>query len=369
MSKNIFSDENIDKIYKSSFTFDDKKEKLFSMRENGLKRGAWLGFSSLDEFYSLKRGSTSYILASPASGKTAWLYELVCNLIDYSQFNVVIWSPETGSAEDIMNELMWSHARLPFIRNKAGLYASDSDVRNSMRVLNKHIRILDFGRKEVNLSMIYNEVERLQEDDKFNVDLLIIDPYTEIAEDSGSLSGLREDEKLGRRLSAIARNSSAMDVHTMIAVHVNNLGTVMGEFEDGEQRPYVPPPLMTQVAGGQAWSRRGNMIVSIFRPPVGLLKSKEIGTDGVETKHYFKKNDSVLTILKTKPKVVGKIGAVHFKFDPLSSRFLDDWGMPSCPCPNGFEEREISPNLDQSIVAEQKEINVWNEKESDDIPF
>lgn len=359
----IFKDSKIDVVVENHHSIKDVTPALKEMRANGLKRGAWLGFEELDKHWSLKRGSTTYFMAAPASGKTAFMNEIICNLVDFSDFKILIWSPETGSPQDIVNELMWSHMRRPFIKNKAGVYASDTEVSVSMNKLKDNIVVLDFERKDVSLSMIYDEIEVLKEKG-FDADVVIIDPFTEIVDDKDRDKNLRSDELLGRKLSYVSRASVSLDIHTIICVHTSNLGNMMGKFEGGVQDMYVPAPNMHQIAGGQAFSRRGNMIVSIYRPKIGLFRDMAQNDDGTMRERYYQLGDSVIEILKTKPKVVGSVGKVHFKYDPISSRFLTEDMQTSKPCPTGFSERELSPNLKIENHG-QKQVEAFVEKEED----
>jgi replicative DNA helicase len=46
------------------------------MREKGNPRGENTGFACLDEFYSVKQGSYTFILAPPYHGKSEFAFEI-----------------------------------------------------------------------------------------------------------------------------------------------------------------------------------------------------------------------------------------------------------------------------------------------------
>lgn len=350
----IFDSKEVEAKVSFSVSPLDVKFELDELRDSGQKRGSWLGFDSLDKLWSMKRGSTTYLLAAPHAGKSSFINEIVCNLIEFSHYKVIIWSPETGSPKDIFNELLWSINRKRFIKNKAGEYATDKQAARAIATLDSHVKVLDFGRRDVSLKMLYDQVERLKEDD-FDADLLIVDPFTEIVDDDNL--GLRADIALGRKLSGIARNSSAMDIHTLIAVHTNNIPPQMGDFRDGTKKAYIPAPLPSQIAGGQAWFRRAYMIVSLWIPPVGLKLGEEEDPDtGDKRIVYAEKLQTIVEVLKAKPKIVGSLGKCMLTYNMLENRYRELDGTPSYECPNGLEEREVSPNYDESKISNQSEI-------------
>lgn len=351
----VFDGESVENRPSFAYRTSDVSHELKEMRDNGVKRGAWLGFDHLDKHWSLKRGSTTYLQAAPHAGKSSFVNELICNLVKFSGYKIVIWSVETGSVRDNYNELLWAYMRMPYMKNNKGVFADDSEVAKAMAVFEQSIRVLDFGRRDVSTDMIYDEVERLRDMDDFDADVLIVDPYTEIVDDDNM--GLRADVALGRKLSKIARNSSTMDVHTIIAVHTNNIPPMLGEFSDGSKRNYIPAPLPTQIAGGQAFFRRAYMLISLWVPPVGLRLRTEVDPDtGEEKVIYAEKWQTIVTILKAKPKIVGSLGSIDLFFDPLQNRYKDREGRISYQCPNGFDERETSPNLDMGLIAKQNEL-------------
>lgn len=339
-----FSEQDVAKAFdvdmlNFSASMDDLQADLMQMRNEGLKKGAWLGFAGLDELWTMKRGSTTYLVAPPHVGKSSFINEIVDNLICFSGWKVVIFSPETGCAKDVYNELLWTHLKIPFIKNKKNINASDADVADAFRVLRNNVRVLDFGIKDVTIDMIYQQVLRLKEAEGFDADLLIIDPFTEIKSDVSR--GAREDIAIGELLTKIRRYSSKYDLHTLVAVHTKTLEFSVAKDINGNAMRYQAQASMFDVAGGNMWSRKGMMIITLWRPPVGL----PYGDDG----QYYYGDETVVKIEKAKPKNAGSRGEFVLKYDRIANRYYetDSTGGNrrfSYKCPNGFSEREISPN-------------------------
>lgn len=334
-----------------SQSMDDLKEELMQMRTEGLKKGAWTGFSALSELYSLKRGSTTYLVAAPHVGKSSFLNEIIDNLICFSHWKIVIFSPETGAAKDVYNELLWTHLKSPFIKNKKGINASDEEVRDAFRVLRNNVRVLDFGIKDVTVDMIYQQVTRLREEEDFDADMIIIDPFTELKTDAAK--GMREDLAIGDILTKIRRYSSKFDVHTLVAVHTKTLTTVSGKDINGNNILYYPAPTMFDIAGGNMWSRKGMFILTLWRPPQGL----PYGDEG----QFYYGDETIVKIVKAKPKAAGAVGECCLKYDKIANRYFetDSTGGNrkfAYDCPYGFTEREVSPNYQGDKHLEQQEL-------------
>lgn len=339
------------KIIKNSHSLRETRSNLMNMRNDGLRKGAWLGFSHLDRLWTLKRGSTTYLVAPPHVGKTSFLNEIVDNLIKFSGFKVIIFSPETGSSEDIYNELIWTHCKKPFIKNKAGVYASDAEVDEAFRLFEDNIRVLDFGLKDVTINMIYEEVTRLREEEDFNADLLIVDPMAEIK--TSSANGVRDDIAIGDVLNKVRRYSSKYDIHTILAVHTRDIGLQVFKDASGEEVRVAPKAKMSEIAGGQMYARKGMMIVVLWRPPANC--EKKDGSGG-----YYRDNETIVIIEKAKPKSAGSRGEISLYYDKLSNRYYEideqypDKKIFSYQCPTGFLEREVSPNCAEGQLEEKK---------------
>ena len=96
---------------------EELKDSLTELRENGVSKGAWTGFSSLFDKYSMKLGSTTYIYAGAHQGKSQFAFEMMTNLSQYSGWKWAVYSPETGSPTEVFAELLWVYLRKPFLVN------------------------------------------------------------------------------------------------------------------------------------------------------------------------------------------------------------------------------------------------------------
>jgi energy-coupling factor transporter ATP-binding protein EcfA2 len=341
--------QNSPAIQQIAYSMDDCFDNLFKMRHAGLKRGAWTGFKVLDELYTVKKGSMTYLVAPSHCGKTSFLNELMTNLIEFSKWKIVIYSPETGTPSDVFNELLWTRCKKPFVCNKKGYNATEDEAKEAIEFLKDNIRILDFGLQLPTIDMIYSQVARLKEEG-FNADMLVIDPAVEVK--TGKSQGMRDDIAIEELTNKIRRFSSHYDIHTLIAIHTRQMEKKKGKLVSGEEVWYMPAPTMNDIQSGLTWARKGMMILTLWRPPAGLPKG--------DTGDCYVDNEMVISVVKARPKLAGALGQCSLFFDKWANRFYESWeqGKPkqwAYDCPEGFQEREISPNNEYAILKQKQE--------------
>ena len=288
------------------FRLKDIEGDLLNLRHNGVKRGEWVGLPSLFEHYSMKRGSTTYIYAGAHAGKSQFTWEIVMNVAQYSGWKFAIYSPETGSPTEVFSELLWVYLRKPFLVNEH-LTATDEEVRAAIEFIEKHFYIIDTGLNSLNIEGFYTAVEELEELEDIKIDGCIIDPFTELATDVAN--GQREDIAIGTILTKVRKHSAEKNMHTIITVHTKY---IQSRVQDGIT--YIPKPTYNDIAGGQMWSRKGMMMISVWRCPFGLTDEKGIP---------YENNQVEVSITKAKPKIVGKLGTVTLFYDRLSNRYYE----------------------------------------------
>ena len=289
-------------IYKA----EDVRDSLSTLRNEGVKKGAWTGFDSLFDKYSVKKGSTTYIYAGAHQGKSQFGFELMMNLAEYSDWKWAVYTPETGSPTEVFAELLWVYLRKPFLINEH-LTATDEETEKAISFINAHFYIIDSGLQDLSVEGFYTAVEQIEEDNFITIDGCMIDPFTEIKTDVSS--GVRDDIAIGQVLTKVRKHSAEKDYHTIVTVHTKHQ---QAKYKNGV--PYVDKPTMNDIAGGMQWSRKGMMVVNVWRCPYGL----EDG-NGVP----YEPNQVEITVVKAKPKIVGKLGTVTLYYDKMKNRYYE----------------------------------------------
>lgn len=288
------------------YTANELKGNLTSLRKEGIKKGAWTGFDSLFDKYSMKKGSTTYIYAGAHQGKSQFGFELMMNLAEYSGWKWAVYSPETGSPTEVFAELMWVYLRKPFLINDT-VTATDEETEKALEFINQHFYIIDSGLQDLSIEGFYTAVEEIEQDHFIKIDGCFVDPFTEIKTDVSV--GVRDDIAIGQILTRIRKHSSDKDYHTIVTVHTKHQ---QAKYKNGV--PYVDKPTMNDIAGGMQWSRKGMMIINVWRCPYGLEDSNGIP---------YEPNQVEVTVVKAKPKIVGKLGKVTLFYDKLTNRYYE----------------------------------------------
>ena len=307
------------------FTLDsDMRKALMVRRKTGLKKGMWAGWRELYDLYTVKRGSTTYIVAPPTVGKTAFIYEITMNLAEYENCKVCIFTPETGSPLDVYNELLWAYLRQPFLKHEQGT-ATQAQIKKALDFISEHFFILDPMHADLDENMYFEGIRDLQEKKNIKIDIAVIDPITDM-----DIDGAARDLALGKFLTRVRKFSSSYDIHTIVAFHTRAMGMIEGKDVFGKKRRYYPPPTMGDVAGGEMASRKGMFIIGLWRPPYQVIDP--------ETGEQYIPNETRVEILKAKPKAVGKRGIVNIYYDVYSSRYymmkengkekITEWSYP-----------------------------------------
>ncbi len=288
------------------YTANELKGNLTTLRNEGVKKGAWTGFDSLFDKYSMKKGSTTYIYAGAHQGKSQFGFELMMNLAQYSGWKWAVYSPETGSPTEVFAELMWVYLRKPFLVNDH-ITATDEETEKAFDFINKHFYIIDCGLQDITIEGFYTAVQEIEQQHFTEIDGCFVDPFTEIKTDVSQ--GVRDDIAIGQILTRIRKHSAERDYHTIVTVHTKHQ---QAKYKNGI--PYVDKPTMNDIAGGMQWSRKGMMVINVWRCPFGLEDATGVP---------YEANQVEITVVKAKPKIVGKLGKVTLYYDKLKNRYYE----------------------------------------------
>ena len=122
---------------------------LDSLYDTGLIKGETVGFQDVDKLISFKKGATSYIYGTPASGKSEFWWECLINLSKSKGWKHLIFSPETGTPAEIFAEIIHKWAGKPFFDldgNKLQRLTKQEMYRYGLEV-SQYFYIMDLGVK------------------------------------------------------------------------------------------------------------------------------------------------------------------------------------------------------------------------------
>ncbi len=302
-------------IKKDWFLPMDINDRLDTLKRLGNSRGLSTGFVTLDQYLSLMLGTTLYFYGAPFSGKSEIIYDLIIFCMRVHNWRVAIFSPESGSKEEILAEIISKINRKPFYKNQDECLTEDQMYRTVAELQDKLV-IIDPGYNDLTPDQFYHMIDDV-ENNTGKIHITVLDPWNELKHDFGKAN--RQDLYLEEKLGMIRRNAQEKNRLNIVSTHVQDQQYI----QDGNKRFY-PPASAREIAGGQAWYRKGMNMVSVWRPPAGIHD---------DTGRPYDENEVQLIIQKYKPKGIGKRGVCTLHFDKYQNRYYETidgkWRFPT----------------------------------------
>lgn len=283
------------------------REKLDILRTSTNQRGQDTGFKCLDQLYSIKSGSYTFVLGSPTHGKSEFIFELLMNQASLGKRSL-IYSPETGSVEEIIAELVHKYTGKSAYSTNPNP-CSDKEYNEALTYIDWFFLIVDSEEKAYSIRELFNMADEFEAKNKGEkIDFIMAEPYNEIKHDMATY-GTRQDLYIEEFVGDIRRYCKKTGKHTFISLHPTSQHiTTQGEFS------FYPKPLPREAAGGQALFRKAMSWITIWRPPAGMEYISGVYQD----------NDVVISIDKAKPKGVSMKGETMMHFDWKKNRYYEN---------------------------------------------
>lgn len=307
LNEELKSEESVIKFGKIYYTAADLSEEIDDLYLNGNQKGFTSGHKDFDSHYTCKLGSTTYVYGAPYSGKTQFWFELLLCYSEKHGLRHAIFSPETGTAAQIFAELISMKARGNFYKTYNN-QISLKQMQEAKKFIDQYFIVIDPKNNILHYKDFFaylNEIERVY---NTKIHTATIDPFNEFRQDLAKFNG-RQDLYLEAVLTEVRENARIYNRHNCIITHVQDQ-----QIKEQDGVRFYPLATYRQIAGGQAWSRKGMAMLSVWRPKEGLKDQ-----DG----EPFAKNTTVVDIQKEKPKGIGKLGTVNFLYNVNSHRYTD----------------------------------------------
>ena len=320
-------EEKFDKIY---WTLSDVKDEIDSKYEVGLEQGYKTGYSDVDKLYNLHLGYTSYIYGASFSGKSLVWFDIIKNMSYRYGMKHVVFSPETGSATDVHIKLIELVAGGDFYDSGYGKIRPD-ELKEAKRFVDEHFIVIDPGMETMTLDDLIASCEMIERVFNTKIHTLTIDPWNDLYHDMSD-HNFRDDQYLEKQLRKLRVTAHFNNWHITVITHTRDQAFV------GEGiKKYQPPATFREIAGGQAWSRRGFMMTSIWRPPQWMEEFDGITLEG---------NETFWCQQKYKPEWAGERGITYLRYNAKRKRFY-----------TGRKGLETYANLDPEKESQQNYIN------------
>ena len=254
-------------------------DRIMNLHKFGNYPGVSTGWGNLDKHYTVRKGNTTIITGYPTSGKTSFYLNLLMNLTKKFGQRHLIYSPETGTAEEIYSELIFMYTGKTF--NKLhGNAINEGEVYNALPFIQDYFKVIEPEEHENTPDAFYEVCKEGFKD--FQISSFGIDNWNDLEHDvrtrGGSIS-----EYLKYEIPRFNRFAKQNDCHGFLLAHPRNP-------DAGTPNP-IPPPRPDQIEGGSLWYAKAQSMLIVHR-------------------NWDDPNDytTLVKVEKAKPKIVGKKG-------------------------------------------------------------
>lgn len=302
-------EETVNSTKKIFHRLGELKPLIETLYLDGITRGKYLGFENLHEYFSMKEEGTTYFYGAPFSGKSELIFELLLNTSELYGWHHVIYSPESGTPQEIYAELLSKYARKPFFRNMTGFMLEEERI-SAENFIHEYFFVIDPKDTDLTIEDFYSTVIQIEKEYGVKINTTCCDPFNELKHNFSDDSG-RQDLYIENKLGFIRRDAFTNHRHNVIITHCRDQQHMT--TKDG--RRFYPPATPRELAGGQAWYRKAMNLICVWRPPFGM--------NNEETGMPYEENEVHIIINKYKPKGVGKRGTVKLYFDTVKNRYYE----------------------------------------------
>lgn len=310
------------------YKLNDVTQGLNKLREKGLTRGKETGFPFDNLGISIKPGCTTYLAGAPASGKSEFWLEILINLSCLYGWKHVIFTPETGNVQEVYAELCFKYITKPYFSTVEGCMNESERVKAEM-FISEHFIVVDPKDDTITIKDYYKVVDDIEQEYGITVNTTTIDPFNEVKHELGAG---RQDLYIEEILGECRRNARATKRHNCLITHVRDQPII-----EKEGKRFCPIPTPREFAGGQAWFRKGEQMVIVWRPPYGVTRENGEGT--------YQANECIIRVAKEKPKGASKKGDYTFYYDKGKNAYY-------------YEENNGKYYAKRDLQLEQKKINL-----------
>lgn len=300
---------------KAYFRVNDFKQEVLDKREETFERGFEIGFQSAYEYLNLKKKYTSYIYASPFSGKSSFILNTYIYIAKRYNAKIAIFSPESGGKDALVSYL----CQLVMGKKLHGVgaqKATDEEWLEALKFLDSHFIILDppvVGKDAIEFSAkeVFKQLSEACKEYGWKLDILLIDPLTMLRKSGEDRKKSIADYILDT-LYYFNHIAQAWDIHIQIAMHIADTENVVDKDTGIE---FTPKPFANKLHNGQNVHRTGQTMAGLWRCPAGVVEK----STGVP----YPENATDVLVQKNKILGAGEVGSFRLYFDNNKQNFYE----------------------------------------------
>jgi len=237
-------------------------------------------------------------------------FEILIRLSEMYGWKHAVFSPETGLPEEVFEDLIQMKARKD-THNDYNNKMDEMAYQIAKDWVNKHFMIIDGGDQMMSALDFYEVVDIIEVAYGIKFQTTTIDPFNDLTHDFTKDSN-RQDLYIEKTLTYVRQNARKNHRHNCIITHTQKTEK---RKHGGTNKWYYPVVTPHEVAGGQAWYRKGLMMLSVWRPPSWF---EDENGQPVDT------NETWVFVQKFKPKLAGKKGFARIMYNTKEHRYYHD---------------------------------------------
>lgn len=276
---------------------NDIADDIIAMRTQPIPRGVSTGWTTLDQYYTVKPGEMTIVTGQPSHGKSEWMDALLTNLAMMQDWTFLICSPENLPLTRHVSKLIEKHERAPFFRRGDVVEMSNKQLINGLQFAHDHFFFI-VPEESLTIDDVLAKARAFVF--QHGIRGLLLDPWNEF--DHRRKPGLSETEHIATTLGQLRRFGLMHEVHVWVVAHPAK----MQRLDDGTY-PVVRP---YDISGSAHWFNRADNCLSVWRNP-----GAQVGDEA--------HNITTIHVQKVRNKYVGTVGAVNLEYVPQWGGFME----------------------------------------------
>ena len=296
----------------------DVNDKILRLRENSSDELLDTGFETLNPLYRVKPVGTTIIYGYPKMGKTEFLFQLLISLsVKYGRKHL-IYSPESGSSEEIYAAIIHGLTGKTFDKRYHN-YITEAEYYRVQPFVQEHFIVAeDTDEKGLNFDEYIKLVKDCKKD--YGIHTSTIDNWNDIEHENYT----NVSDYLKRKLPKWNKLAASQKIHSFLICHAKNpIGIKNGEL------PKAPTPY--EIDGGAAWIQKAYNMICINREYIELNGRTQLG------------NEVDIIIQKVKPRIVGNTGICKLDYDWIKKCYSETIDGRINVIDTGFKDKYIAP--------------------------
>lgn len=228
------------------------------------------GISGLGEHYRVRRGDFCVITGVPGHGKSTFVNDLACRMVERHGWTIGFASFEQSPALDHKRALRrWYGQKPPHMQSEKELADADDWIERSFAFIHPE------DDDDANLDYVMERSATLIK--RYGCQMIVIDPWNEIEHDRPK--DMTTTEYVNWAIRRFKRFAHKWNVHLIIVAHP----TKLQRQNDGK----VPMPTMYDISDSAAWANKADLGIVVYKDgsqtTIRVAKSRyheEIGKPG-----------------------------------------------------------------------------------------